>query len=96
VREALAGALPADVLARRDKPDFSALHHRALASRPNIERVRRLLDERRAAVGAYVDLARLHRDHLDRPPAVGEPGWRPWAVHVWNVVTAELWLRGTE
>ena len=59
----------------------------------NLERMRHLLDERRAAVGAYVDLRRLRRDHLDRPPAVGEPGWRPWAVHVWNVVTAELWLR---
>ena len=32
VREALRGALPADVLARRDKRDFSALHHRVLAS----------------------------------------------------------------
>ena len=92
VREALHGALTPDVLARRDKRDFSALHHRVLASPANLERVRRLLDERRAAVGAYVDLRRLHRDHLDRPPAVGEPGWRPWAVHVWNVVTAEQWL----
>ena len=94
VREALAGALPADVLARRDKRDFSGLHHRLLSSGPNLERIRRLLDERSAAVGAYVDLRRLHREHLDRPPAVGDPGWRPWAVHVWNVVTAELWLRG--
>jgi asparagine synthase (glutamine-hydrolysing) len=96
VREALDGALPADVLGRRDKPDFSGLYHRALASGHNLERVRRLLDERGAAIGAYVDLRRLHRDHLDRPPAVGEPGWRPWAVHVWNVVTAELWLRSHE
>jgi asparagine synthase (glutamine-hydrolysing) len=93
VREALHGALAPDVLARRDKRDFSALHHRVLANPSSLERVRRLLDERRAAVGAYVDLRRLHRDHLDHPPAVGDPGWRPWAVHVWNVVTAEQWLR---
>ena len=53
VREALAGALPADVLARRDKRDFSGLHHRLLSSGPNLERIRRLLDERGAAVGAY-------------------------------------------
>ena len=91
--EALRGALPADVLARRDKRDFSALHHRALLAPHNLERVRTLLAERRAEVGAYVDLARVHRDLLDRPPPVGAPGWRPWAVHVWNVVTAELWLR---
>jgi asparagine synthase (glutamine-hydrolysing) len=96
VREALRGALPADVLARRDKPDFSGLHHRALAGAASLERVRRLLDERHAAVGAYVDLRRLHREHLDRPPAVGEPGWRSWAVEVWNVVTAELWLQGAQ
>ena len=44
-----------------------------LQTTDNLERVRRLLDERSAAVGAYVDLGRLHRDHLDRPPAVGEP-----------------------
>ena len=93
VREAMRGALAPDVLARRDKRDFSALHHRVLASPSSLERVRRLLDERGAAVGAYVDLRRLHRDHLDRPPDVGDPGWRPWAVHVWNVVTAEQWLR---
>ena len=93
VREALRDALPADVLARRDKRDFSALHHRALRAPHNLERVRQLLGERRAEVGAYVDLARVHRDLLDHPPAVGAPGWRSWAVHVWNVVTAELWLR---
>jgi asparagine synthase (glutamine-hydrolysing) len=92
VREALRGALPADVLARRDKRDFSALHHRALLD--DLERLRRLLDVRHAAVGAYVDLPRLHRELLDHPPAVGAPGWRPWAVHVWNVATAEQWLRG--
>jgi hypothetical protein len=90
--EALHGALPADVLARRDKRDFSALHHRALLAPHNLERVRTLLGERRVEVGAYVDLARLRRDLLDHPPPVGAPGWRPWAVHVWNVVTAELWL----
>lgn len=92
VREALRGALPADVLARRDKGDFSALHHRALLAPHNLERLRSLLDPRRAEVGAYVDLGRLHRDLLERPPAVGAPGWRPWAVHLWNVATAELWL----
>jgi asparagine synthase (glutamine-hydrolysing) len=93
VREALADALPAHVLARRDKRDFSALHHRTLQTPENLNWIRRLLDERAAAVGAYVDVSRLHRDHLARPPSVGEPRWREWAVHVWNVATAEMWLR---
>lgn len=94
VREALRGALPPEVLARRDKRDFAALHHVTLQTTENLDWVRRVLDAHSAAVGAYVDLGRLHRDHLDRPPAVGERGWRQWAVNVWNVATAELWLRG--
>jgi asparagine synthase (glutamine-hydrolysing) len=93
VRDALRGALPAEVLARGDKRDFAALHHRLLQTPQNMARVRRLLDERTAAVGAYVDLRRFHREVLDRPTAVGAPHWRAWAVHVWNVATAEMWLR---
>ena len=93
VREALHGALPAT----SSRGATSATSPRCITgcsrAHRSLERVRRLLDERHAAVGAYVDLRRLHRDHLDRPPAVGDPGWRPWAVHVWNVVTAEQWLR---
>jgi asparagine synthase (glutamine-hydrolysing) len=96
VREALRGALPPEVLARKDKRDFAAMQHETLQRTDNLEWARRLLDERSAAVGAYVDLRRLRRDHLDRPPAVGERGWRAWAVNVWNVATAELWLRGVQ
>ena len=96
VREALRGALPAGrPRAPRQARLLGPAPPRCSSSPANLERIRRLLDERSAAVGAYVDLRRLHREHLDRPPAVGDPGWRPWAVHVWNVVTAELWLRGT-
>jgi asparagine synthase (glutamine-hydrolysing) len=93
VREALAGTLPAEVLARRDKSDFSGYYHRALAAEQTLAGIRELLDRRAAAVAAYVDVDRLYRDHLDSPPAVGDPGWRQWAPQVWNVATAELWLR---
>ena len=93
VREALRGALPDAVLARQDKRDYAPLQHRTLLQADNLGYVRRLLDERRAEVGAYLDLRALHRALLDRPPAVGDPGWRGWAVHVWNVVTLEQWLR---
>jgi asparagine synthetase B (glutamine-hydrolysing) len=92
-REALAGILPADVLGRTDKSDFSAFYHRTLTTPECLERIRRLLDIRGASVGEFVDVGCLQREHLDRPPSVGEPGWRGWAVQVWNVVTAELWLR---
>jgi asparagine synthase (glutamine-hydrolysing) len=92
VREALNGRLPSAVLARRDKRDFAALYHQTLQSTANLDRIRRLLDDR-AHVAAYVDLRRFRADHLERPPAVGAPGWRAWAVYVWNVVTAEQWLR---
>jgi asparagine synthase (glutamine-hydrolysing) len=96
VRTALRGTLPADVLARRDKRDFAAMHHETLQRTDNLEWVRHVLDHRCAAVGAYVDLRRLHRDLLDRPPTVGDRGWRAWAVNLWNVATAELWLRGMQ
>jgi asparagine synthetase B (glutamine-hydrolysing) len=93
VREALRGSLPPAVLARRDKGDFSALQHRTLLAAENLREIRRLLDERTAEVGAYVDLRRFRQAYLDHPPSVGEPDWRTWAIHVWNVVTAETWLR---
>ena len=94
VREALRGTLPAEVLARRDKRDFAAFHHVTLQRAENLDWIRHLLDDRSAAVGAYVDLRRLRREYLDRPPTVGDRAWRAWAVNVWNVATAELWLRG--
>ncbi|HEX6713151.1 MAG TPA: asparagine synthase-related protein [Thermoleophilaceae bacterium] len=93
VREALSGALPPEVLARRDKNDFSALHHRALTSPENLRWIQEELREDTAEVGAYIDVRRFHREYLEHPPAVGGAGWRPWAVYVWNVVTAEMWLR---
>ena len=93
VREALRGALPPAVLSRRDKGDFSALQHRTLLAPENLQAIRGLLDGRTAEVGAYVDVGHFRRSYLDRPPAVGEPNWRIWAIHVWNVVTAETWLR---
>jgi asparagine synthase (glutamine-hydrolysing) len=93
LREAMRGALPPAVLSRRDKGDFSALQHRTLLAPENLQAIRGLLDGRTAEVGAYVDLRHFQRAYLDRPPAVGEPNWRLWAIHVWNVVTAETWLR---
>jgi asparagine synthase (glutamine-hydrolysing) len=93
VREALRGALPPAVLSRRDKGDFSALQHRTLLAPENLQAIRGLLDGRSAEVGAYIDVSHFRRAYLDRPPAVGEPNWPIWAIHVWNVVTAETWLR---
>jgi asparagine synthase (glutamine-hydrolysing) len=93
VREALDGKLPPAVLARRDKNDFAAFHHRRLQRPDALERIRHILDARTAAMGIYVDLGRVRRELLDHPPAVGAPGWRMWAVQVWNLTTAEQWLR---
>jgi asparagine synthase (glutamine-hydrolysing) len=91
-REALRGVLPADVLARPDKSDFAAFYHQALTAEPTLRRIRALLDPRRAAIGAFVDLPRVHRELLNRPPVVGAPGWRRWSVQTWNIATGELWL----
>jgi asparagine synthase (glutamine-hydrolysing) len=92
-REALHGTLPDAVLARQDKNDYAPLQHRTLLRADNLGYVRDLLHERRAEVGAYVDLPKFRQAVLDRPPAVGDAGWRGWAVYVWNVVTLEQWLR---
>lgn len=93
LREAMRGNLPPAVLARRDKGDFSALQHRTLLAPENLQQIRDLLDEGSAEVGAFVDLGQFRKAYLDRPPAVGAPDWRLWTIHVWNVVTAETWLR---
>jgi hypothetical protein len=92
VRQALQGALPPDVLARRDKSNFSAYYHRTLLAEHTFSQLRQLLG-RQAAVGEFVDLQRVNHLLLESPPAVGEPGWRRWAEQVWNIATAELWLR---
>jgi asparagine synthase (glutamine-hydrolysing) len=92
VREALRGTLPDAVLARQDKNDYAPLQHRTLLRADNLAYARDLLDERRAEVGAYVDLQKFRQAVLDRPPAVGDAGWRAWAVQVWNVVTLAQWL----
>jgi asparagine synthase (glutamine-hydrolysing) len=93
VREALQGDLPPDVLGRTDKRDFAAFHHNLLQTDAGLDRLRGLLDARGASVSAYVDVGRLHRERLERPAAVGDPGWRSWAVDVWNAATVEQWLR---
>jgi hypothetical protein len=91
-REALRGMLPPAVLARRDKSDFTAFYHRLLVAGPALGAIRELLDPRRAGVGAYVDLPRVHRELLDRPPPIGGLGWRMWGVQVWNLTSMEIWL----
>jgi asparagine synthase (glutamine-hydrolysing) len=93
LREALDGALPPAVLARRDKNDFAAFLHRRLQQPDTLKRVRKLLDQRSAAVRAYVDLGYVQAELLDRPPLVGASGWRSWAVQIWNLATAEQWLQ---
>jgi asparagine synthetase B (glutamine-hydrolysing) len=93
VREAVRDALPAEVLTRPDKRDFAPLQHRLLQTPENMARVRQLLDQRTALVREHVDLGRFHREVLNRAVAVGAPDWRVWAVQVWNVATAEMWLR---
>jgi asparagine synthase (glutamine-hydrolysing) len=93
LREALDGVLPPDVLGRRDKSNFSGFYHRLLTTPDTLGELRSRLGTRRAAVSEYVDLDAFRAVYLDRPPTIGSPGWRSWAGHVWNVVTAELWLQ---
>jgi asparagine synthase (glutamine-hydrolysing) len=88
LRRASGGVLPDAVRLRPGKSSFDAIFHDALAG-PDLPAIRTLLGAPDAEIGAWVDLAQL-RPLLVAPP----PGQRgDWALHVWRLVTAELWLR---
>jgi asparagine synthase (glutamine-hydrolysing) len=88
MREALAGRLPDEVRLRVTKSTFDAIFHASLAG-PDLPLARELLDPDRAAVSEYVDGEALRR-LVAAPP---EPTARlQWAMEVWRLSTAELWL----
>jgi asparagine synthase (glutamine-hydrolysing) len=91
VRQAMAGVLPEVIRRRRHKSDFSAFYQRTLAH-SDFPAIARLLGDRSAEVGAYVDLGAVRERLLGR---LGEPGpeGRLWTSGIWNLVTAEVWLR---
>lgn len=91
LREAVRGLVPDDVRLRKSKSHFDSVFHGALSGR-DLDAVRAYLGDPGAEVGAYVDGRKMREQLIDRPPGVGV-GLQTWALHVWRLLTAELWLR---
>jgi hypothetical protein len=92
LRAATTGLLPEEVRLRRGKSSFDAVFHSLLAG-PELASVRAILGAPDAAVAAYVDLPVVRSALLDStPPDSGRERQR-WAVTVWRMLMAELWLR---
>jgi hypothetical protein len=91
LRACMTGSLPDAVLMRRHKALFDSLIVDTLAG-PDGAAIRRLLCDRRAELGGYVDLERVRRDLLESNR--GEPRDPfDWMQQVWRLASAECWLR---
>lgn len=90
IREALAGTLPDEVRCRVTKSTFDSIFHASVAG-PDLPLVRELLDPDRAEVAEYVDRDALRQLVASSPDPAGRT---QWAMEVWRLTTAELWLKG--
>lgn len=92
LREAVKGLVPEEVRLRPSKSSFDTLFHELLAER-ELAGVRSLLLADDAEVNAFVDRDRVRSElFADGPPST--PGaLQAWALQVWRLSTAEMWLR---
>jgi hypothetical protein len=95
LRDAIAGLVPDEIRLRRGKSSFDALFHQLLAG-AELPAVRQLLDPAKARLRAYVDMQLLHAQLLGGDPNSDPQGLSGWAIRVWRLATAELWLRARE
>ena len=92
MREVTAGLMPDEVRLRPRKSSFDAVFHEMLAG-PDLPHLGALVGDPSARIGEYVDIDAVNRKLLD-PGAPDDPGERQtWAVQLWRMATAELWLR---
>jgi asparagine synthase (glutamine-hydrolysing) len=91
LRACMKGSLPDAVLMRRRKALFDSLIVDTLAG-PDGAAVRRLLCDRRAELGGYVDLERVRSDLLEGNRG-GPRHPFDWMQQVWRLASAECWLR---
>ena len=95
LRATTEGLLPDQVRFRPSKSTFDAVFHAAFAGQ-DLPVLRGLLGDTGALVGEYVDLHRVKDELLD-PGAPTAPRQRmEWAIALWRIATAELWLRSQE
>jgi asparagine synthase (glutamine-hydrolysing) len=91
LRAGMVGLLPDAVRLRAHKALFDSLVADTLA-RPDAPAVRLLLDDRRAELGAYVELDTV-RDTLLQSSSIRTAAPFRWIQQVWRLTTAECWLR---
>ncbi len=90
LRDAMAGVLPESIRSRPEKSSFDAPFHQSLSR--ELASIRALLLEGNCRLREYVDLDVVRREVLDRPGRQFSGGGQAWALAVWRLVTAELWL----
>ena len=91
LRASVAGLLPDRVRLRPAKSTFDAVFQQSLAG-PEATRIRRLLTAPDAEIRRYADPAGV-TPLLDPSAAASVGGRRRWALLLWRLVTAELFLR---
>ena len=91
LRAAMAGVLPDAVRRRPRKALFDTLLVDCLEG-PDYAVIRRLLEDPRCELRAYVDLGALRRTLFESDRLRRAEPFR-WMWHVWRLATAECWLR---
>lgn len=92
LRDSVRGLIPEEVRLRYSKSSFDALFHELLAG-PDLPKVCSLLLSPDAEVGAFVDRDRMDAELFGAGPPSAPGALQNWALHVWRLLTAEIWLR---
>lgn len=91
LRKAMADALPDAIRLRPRKSNFDAPFHQSLSR--ELPAIAILLAGPQTQLGEYVSLDTMRREVIERPGRSFSLGGHAWALAVWRLVTAELWLR---
>lgn len=92
LRESVRGLIPDDVRLRPGKSSFDTLFHELLAGR-ELDAARSLLLAPDAEVNAFVKPQAVRQTLFARAPPRAPDALQIWALEVWRLLTAELWLR---
>lgn len=92
VRDTTAGVLPDAVRLRPSKSSFDQVFHAAMAG-SDLPLLRGLLGSADTRITAFVDIDAVRRELLDPDPPTAPRLRQAWALKLWRMATAELWMR---
>lgn len=92
VRDTTAGVLPDEVRLRPSKSSFDQIFHASMAG-SDLPLLRSLLGSPDTRIAAFVDVEQVRRDLLDPEPPTAPSLRQAWAIKLWRMATAELWMR---